>query len=192
MVWLKGRSVIPIVCYLQLLHAWCGCMLHGVTEEDSDLQHARLNADTKPHRGSRGLHCLVCFPWSSAPHVISLKAKMYRNLTVLIVLACLTLGCAPISGRVKRERSPRMIVAGLRLNSPKTLDVTVAQERLESEGFSCKLVENGTVTTTRYKKQRINNANFVRCRRESPDGVDELALIIDDGMVTEVVFDIDP
>ena len=60
---------------------------------------------------------------------------------------------------------------------------------MEIEGFKCEMVENGTFITTYRKKRRIDNADFLRCRRETESGINDVALVVENGIVTDAIID---
>ena len=112
----------------------------------------------------------------------------------LLLLACILcfVGCLATKGRAFPQRTPDAILTGLRIANPKELDAYVAKARMELEGFTCEVIENGTFSTTYRGKQRIDNQDFIRCRRVLKRGIDDVALVVDSGLVTDVLIDWTP
>jgi hypothetical protein len=102
----------------------------------------------------------------------------------LLVSLPICTGCVGI----EKHQSPEAIIATHKLVNPEG-SIAVWQDQMEAEGFECEMIENGTFSTTYKKKHRIDNADFLRCRRETADGVNDVALVIEDGVVTDSIID---
>ena len=112
---------------------------------------------------------------------------MHRILLPLLMLSCLFPGCAGTKTLAQKHRTPDAIIAGLRLSNPGALDADVARARMEAEGFECEMVENGTfVLSTNREKGLLPDADFIRCRRELEHRIDDVALVVENGVVTDV------
>lgn len=109
---------------------------------------------------------------------------MKNQIIFLLVSVSICTGCTA----VHKHRSPESIIATQKLG---TNDRTVEawRQRMEAEGFKCEMIENGTFTTTYKKKQRIDNTSFLRCRRETEAGIDDVALVVEEGVVTDEIVD---
>ena len=78
-----------------------------------------------------------------------------------------------------------------RLTSPNGLTAEKAIERMEAEGFSCEKIENGTFSTTFMEKHQIKGKDFIRCKRALERGVDDVALVVENELVTDILIDFD-
>ena len=107
-----------------------------------------------------------------------------RHFILLPALLAICVGCTGI----QKHRSPESIIATHKLVNREG-NVAEWQERMEAEGFECEMIENGTFSTTYRKKHRIDDADFLRCRRETEDGVNDVALVIEDGVVIDSIID---
>ena len=114
---------------------------------------------------------------------------MCRYIPTILILASFLSGCVGTNAVFKRNRTPASIIRSLRLVHPKELTIDVARERMVAEGFACELVENGNFSTrTWQKKQAISNADFLHCKRELEKGFDDVALVVENGNVTDVLI----
>ncbi len=109
---------------------------------------------------------------------------MKHFTTCYIFLLVIFAGCTGM----QKQRSPEAIVRTHKLFTRES-SVGEWQERMELEGFECEMVENGMFSTTYKKKHRIDNADFLRCRRGTANGVNDVALVVEDGIVTDVIID---
>ena len=117
--------------------------------------------------------------------VIRLKGlSMNRHFILLLAILAICVGCAGI----QKHRSPEAIIATHKLVN-RDGNVAEWQDRMETEGFECEMIENGTFSTTYRKKHRIDNADFLRCIRQTEDGVDDVALVIENGAVVDSIID---
>ena len=100
------------------------------------------------------------------------------------VIVAILIGCAG----TQEFRNAESIVATHKLFNGQTT-VSEWQEHMESEGFECEMIENGSFSTTYRKKQRIDDADFLRCKRKTKDGIDDVALVVEDGAVIDAIID---
>ena len=115
------------------------------------------------------------------------KSDVTQRLILLFVLLWFCVGCAAI----QKQRSPEAIIKTHKLLNQES-GVVGWQARMESEGFECEMVKNETFSTTYKCKHRIDNADFLRCRRESESGIDDVALVVENDQVIDTIIDFVP
>ena len=120
------------------------------------------------------------------------------SFVFIFTLAFMANGCAlsRISSTAHRL-GPDTIIEQLAQENPEGIPVSIATTRMESEGFSVEHIANGEFTheirneTPTLDRRKYEDIEFLKCRRKSQSGlvsyVDTAALIIEDGMVVDVL-----
>ena len=118
---------------------------------------------------------------------------------VLVTLGvCVFLATAGCTSSPQRHFVPaNEIINQLRQLDSKTVSVQQATAAMESHGFKCSQVKNGTFSEAYVdssgitKHRKIEQLDFVHCHRESHRGVvsyrDEVALVIKEDQITDVL-----
>jgi len=121
-----------------------------------------------------------------------------KSFLFIFTLTFIANGCAV--SRVSptaHNLGPDTIVEQLAKQNPDGIPVSIATTRMESEGFTVEHIASGEFTheirdeTPTLERRKYENIEFLKCRRKSQSGlvsyVDTAALIIEDGMVVDVL-----
>ncbi len=127
--------------------------------------------------------------------------RLNTGIVMVLVVVFAFAGCAlPSSARSPKFLDPEELLVALKDECPTGIPLAAAQERMESLGFTCESVIDGTFAyhfrddQGKREKRTRENIDFILCKRQLKQGLmvtyfETVALVLENGVVMDALYE---